>query len=148
MKAFWIETCDTKHVWKRYFSLYDVCYTALLWCFRHVWRRARAITRFICWNLIRLKDQNGKCKLVECDNEESSTKRVQKHRAFKVKWNFRNKNRLFMLLKRFAKALDTSLSIMSPQIKVKVITQSCHNSLSPAPKSSLLESVRGHQIDC
>ena len=55
-------------------------------------------------------------------------------------------NRLIMLLRRFAKTLDTPLSIMTPQIKVKVIIQSCCNSLPPASKSAYQKAWGGIKL--
>ena len=84
----------------------------------------------------KLKDRNRKRKEVRDDTGETSTQRVQKHRAMKVKLDFRSKKQN---VDHVAKVLDTSLSMLSPQSKVKAVTQSCNNSLSPASKSNLSE---------
>ena len=84
----------------------------------------------------KLKDRNRKRKEVRADTGETSTQRVQKHRAMKVKLDFRSKKQN---VDHVAKVLDTSLSMLSPQSKVKAVAQSCNNILSQASKSSLSE---------
>ena len=48
---------------------------------------------------LKLKDRNRKRKNIESDIE-NSTERVQKHRALKVKLDFKNKSKKLMVLQK------------------------------------------------
>ena len=86
----------------------------------------------------RIKDRNRKRKQAADETEEVSTKRVQKHCAVKVKIDFSSKIRKVDCV---AKALDTSLFMLSPQSKVKAITKATANSLSPGSRSIVAENI-------
>ncbi len=71
-----------------------------------------------------MKDRNQKRKEAGDDTGETSTQCVQKHHAMKVNLEFRSKKQKVDCV---ANVLDTSLSMLSPQSKVKAVTQSCNN---------------------
>ena len=86
---------------------------------------------------IKSKDRNRKHEQVGGDTEESSTKRVQKHRILKVKFELRSKKQK---VNRVAKTLDISLSMLSPQSRAPKVY---HKPQNPTCQKAYL---RGHQI--
>ena len=92
----------------------------------------------------RIKDQNWKQKAAELSEEVAdSTIHVHKHREqLKVVLNFSAKS----TKRKVAQATESitkSLSVLTPQSKVKALTQTCLKKLSPALCSTLSDAVGG-----
>ena len=94
----------------------------------------------------RIKDRNWKRRTAE-DPEgiavPSSTERVRKHRQDKIKFDFRSKKQK---VEHVAKALNSTLSVLSLQSKVHTVSQTYSKSLSPTSRCNVASNVHGDPL--
>ena len=91
----------------------------------------------------RIKDINRKMRAVE-DPEgiavPSSTERVRKHSQDKIKFDFYSRKQK---VEHVAKAVNSTLAVLSPQSKVHTVSQTCPKSLSPTSRCNVASKIIG-----
>ena len=91
----------------------------------------------------RIKDRYQKWRAVE-DSQviavPSPTEQVQKHPQDKIKFDFHSKKQK---VEHVAKALNLTLSVLSPQGKVHAVFLTCSKSLSPTSRCNVASNIHG-----
>ena len=91
----------------------------------------------------RIMDRNWKWRVVE-DLEgiavPSSTEWVRKHCQDKIKFDFCSKKQK---VEHVAKAVNSTLPVLSPQSKVHAVSQTCSKSLSPTSRCNVASNIHG-----